>query len=171
MMHRKTFDIFSDLHGKDSKTLICNISWEKIYKKKKKILASPWKFPYFRENQQSIVLGLKGSKGNLLVAHNQQFNCVSMWWTKMSHTHTPMLTSRQVWHLLDSVLALSLWRMGAECLIKTWGIFPFHNIGDKPSPGNALYRTGPCIFHHLLIVTRWPWPRRETMWGTFYQLN
>jgi hypothetical protein len=30
------YDIFSDLHGKDSKTLICNISWERKNKKNKK---------------------------------------------------------------------------------------------------------------------------------------
>jgi hypothetical protein len=27
------------------------------------------------------------------------------------------------------------------------------------------------IFHHLLIVTRWPLLRRETIWGTFHYLE
>jgi light-regulated signal transduction histidine kinase (bacteriophytochrome) len=30
VLHRKTFDIFSDLNWKDNKTLICNISRERI---------------------------------------------------------------------------------------------------------------------------------------------
>jgi hypothetical protein len=33
VLHRKTFDIFSDLNWKDNKTLICNISRERRKKK------------------------------------------------------------------------------------------------------------------------------------------
>jgi hypothetical protein len=34
VLHRKTFDIFSDLNWKDNKTLICNISRERRKKKR-----------------------------------------------------------------------------------------------------------------------------------------
>jgi hypothetical protein len=39
------YDIFSDLHGKDSKTLICNISSEK--KKKKNLACQPLKISLY----------------------------------------------------------------------------------------------------------------------------
>ena len=50
------YDIFSDLHGKDSKTLICNISLSK--KKKKTCLPALKNFPMLEETNNQFYLAL-----------------------------------------------------------------------------------------------------------------
>ena len=56
-LHSKSlYDIFSDLHGKDSKTLICNISWKLKKTNKQTCLPALKNFPMLGETNNQFYM-------------------------------------------------------------------------------------------------------------------